>query len=62
MSAPANKAALDKLEKAAEENMKAGDWVYTTLPNSVVPIPTDRELSSEDILKLVGGTPLRPKQ
>ena len=58
MSAPADKKAVEQLEEVARKNEEAGDWIYSTLPFSTTPIPMDRNLTSEDILKLVGDNPL----
>ncbi len=62
MSAPANPEALKKLQEAADKILAADDWVTSTLPQSFTPISMEEKLSSEDILKLAGRTPLPPKK
>lgn len=62
MSVPANKAALDKLQKIVEENDEAGDWLYSSIPGSAIPIPVDRKLTPEELIDLTGDTRLPPKK
>lgn len=61
MSAPANKEALDQLEKIVEENDKAGDWLFSSFPGSVIPMRVEGPMSSEDIVNLTGNLPAPPK-
>lgn len=55
MSIPINRKSIEKLQAMAEENKKAGDWLYETLPGSDVPIPIDGGLTPEHILGAVGN-------
>jgi hypothetical protein len=59
---PLDEGALKKLEKVVEENKKAGDWLYGSLPTSPIPVPLDRELSDEDILDILGNNTLPSKK
>lgn len=58
MSAPADKDALDKLNKIAEANIAAGDWQddIASLPGEVVPTS-----AAETIAKLSGDVRLPKK-
>lgn len=60
MSIPMNTEDLKKLQQIAEENNKAGDWVYQLVPGISEPIRVDG-LTPQDILKTVGSQPVPKK-
>lgn len=62
MSAPADKKALDELNKIVEKNDAAGGWLYSSPPGVVVPIPVKEPLSSTDIVTLAGKKHMPPKK
>jgi hypothetical protein len=63
VSAPANKQALDQLQKIVDENDKAGDWLFSSLPGAVVPIRIDRApATSEELVKVVGKVKIPRKK
>lgn len=64
MSLPTKPNAATKalIDKAIEENEKAGDWVYSGLPYSPAPTPDDQKLTPEDIVSLTANTKVPKKK